>query len=558
MTWRLEPQPRNEGIEEGLAARTHDGLWLLARQWQLGEFHARDAGTPTLLRVLGESHRVNAWRGAGAAAWQPLDPAAAPLDALVEPETRTQPSLRERLEAGAQFELELTAAGLARYLPAFRTAAPFPDADLADPAFTADPLLASTARRRPDGLALLPVLASFDGGGAPVVPIDAGDLVAFNGARSAWSTWYGAEIEPQPGIGTALSWQESRLEYGLAVSSDAAGGAVLTAEAYHGDGLDWFDFDIDSSAAAAAGAGPALSIERKAVPTPLRYGGMPLPRFWAMEDAQVDFGSVDASAADLGRLLLVEFATVYGNNWYVQPLHLPDSSLTLLSTVLVTDSFGRQLLCTRANDAQPQWRLFALDTTPGQAAHAAQGALFLPPSSTGVQQGESIETVQFFRDEMADLVFAVEARVEDSLGRGIDRRTQWQAPPPPRVPAPGLPIYRVETTVPDYWLPLAPEKLAGQNSVRLRLSPLEVIVNGSPVLNLPLGAMLNSRVDGQRLWVHEAEVPRQGMRLDRLHRLVRWHDGQTQLWTARLRQVGRGEGSSGLRFDALLPGQPGP
>jgi hypothetical protein len=301
-----------------------------------------------------------------------------------------------------------------------------------------------------------------------------------------------------------------------------------------------------------------LGIERKAVPAPLRYGGMPLPRFWAMEDAQVDFGSVDASAADLGRLLLVEFATVYGNNWYVQPLHLPDASLTLLATVLVTDSFGRQLLCTRANDVQPQWRLFTLDTAPGQAAHAAQGALFLPPSATGVHQGAPIETVQFLRDDMADLVFGVEARVEDGLGRGIDRRAQWQAPPPPRVHAPGLPVYRVETTVPDYWLPLAPERLAGQQSVRLRLSPLEVIVNGAPQLNLPLGALLNSRVDGQRLWVHEAEVPREGMRLDRLHRLARWHNGQTQLWTARLRHVGRGEGASGLRFDAVLPSQPGP
>ena len=35
---------------------------------------------------------------------------------------------------------------------------------------------------------------------------------------------------------------------------------------------------------------------------------MPAARFWEFEDAQVDFGSVDAGPTDLARMLLVEFA----------------------------------------------------------------------------------------------------------------------------------------------------------------------------------------------------------------------------------------------------------
>ena len=71
------------------------------------------------------------------------------------------------------------------------------------------------------------------------------------------------------------------MEYSFALSSAAGGGTVLTSEQYLGDGLDWFDFDIDPSGTPGQGSA-AVPIQRKAVPTPIRYGGMPLPRFWAL------------------------------------------------------------------------------------------------------------------------------------------------------------------------------------------------------------------------------------------------------------------------------------
>ena len=48
----------------------------------------------------------------------------------------------------------------------------------------------------------------------------------------------------------------------------------------------------------------------------------------------------------------------------------------------------------------------------------------------------------------------------------------------------------------------------------------------------------------------DAEVPREGARLLRDDALTRWTDGATLAWSRRVRRVGRGEGSSGLRFDA--------
>ena len=62
---------------------------------------------------------------------------------------------------------------------------------------------------------------------------------------------------------------------------------------------------------------------------------------------------------------------------------------------------------------------------------------------------------------------------------------------------------------------------------------------------------------GSPLLLYDEDVPREGAQMTRLRRLSRWLDGSGWVWTAFRKQVGRGEGSSGLRFDQL-DGQGGP
>ena len=551
MSWRLEPTPRTNGIEEGLAARVHDPLWLLGRQWQLAEFRGKDAGTSAIVQVAGNTTAINAWRGAQQTLWSAFDPAVNPLDSLVEPEDESTPDYRERIEAGAHFLRLLGAAGLGRYAQAFVTAHAFDPSVFADRAFIADPVLGAVARRTPDGLTLEPTAAALAAGQPSRVTIDPGDVGAVAAAATAWLAWYGNEIAASPGSGTAVTWQENRLEYGFALSSPAAGGTVLTADAYLGDGLDWFDFDIDPAATAGPNAAP-VSIARRAVPTPVRYGGMPLPRFWAMEDARCDFGSTDAAANDIGRLLLVEFVTVYGNDWYVLPMKLAVGTLTILDSVVVSDVFGRNLLVERAGVNEPQWNLFSLDTKG--AAHPAQDGLFLPPTAGYMAESDAVESVLFLRDEVADLAWAVEGRVEDGLEGIVDRRAAWVGSRTVKPGDPARPSYRVETIVPDYWIPFAPEQLADQQSIHLRLVPMEVDDGGTPRTVEPQGNLLATNGATGRLWLFDEEVPREGTAVERVHRYARWLGGRSATWTARRRQTGRGEGSSGLRFDVLDPG----
>jgi hypothetical protein len=425
----------------------HDPLWLLARQWQFGEFNGKDAGTPVLVHATGSASPVTAWRGLNQPAWTAFDGSVGPLDAVVEAEDESEPSLRERVEAGAHFKRLLTAAGLGNLTAAFLSTHSF-DTELAGPDFPPDPLFAAIARRTPDGLRLHATALALAAGQPQPVAVPPDNLKALVAASKDWLSWYTEEIHTGSGTGTAVTWQEHRLEYGFEMSCQADGGTVLVADRYPGDGIDWFDFDIGAALDAAPGA-PPFAVDVQAVPHPIHFAGMPLPRFWAMEDARCDFGSIDAAPNDIGRLLLVEFATVYSNDWFVLPLKIPAGTLTILDSVTVTDVFGRTFVLDRAGDGDPAWNMFSLDTRR-PFFRRSQTGLLLPPTCGCVMESPPVETVLFLRDEMADLAWGVETRIQDRLEPGVDRRAAWVAPGKLPPGTRDLPAYRVETVVPDY------------------------------------------------------------------------------------------------------------
>src|SRR5262245_58299735 len=118
MSWtRLEPYGRSVGLESGLNAEIRDPLWMLARQWQLGEFWGEDAGTPVRVHLRADCTPLTrylpggipaAWYAPGAtpiAQGQRID-RGVPLEATVERErVRDEEALQPRLaaEAGIHF-----------------------------------------------------------------------------------------------------------------------------------------------------------------------------------------------------------------------------------------------------------------------------------------------------------------------------------------------------------------------------------------------------------------------------------------------------------------------
>src|SRR5438067_12891163 len=63
---RLEPRARTEDFARSLRAEIRDPLWLLTRQWQMGELEAEDGGSAIDARLLTTQAHVDriALRGA--------------------------------------------------------------------------------------------------------------------------------------------------------------------------------------------------------------------------------------------------------------------------------------------------------------------------------------------------------------------------------------------------------------------------------------------------------------------------------------------------------------
>jgi hypothetical protein len=559
---RLEPLPRTFDLQPALEARVADPLWLLARQWQTLEFGGEDAGSPIVAKITADSVRLHriAMGGGAAVAYDDL---AAPLEAAVECEPFDMAdSERLRVDAGLHFLRLLVkhrAPGQrARYTKHYR----FTPGDDPVPARGASFRDLATGRA-PDGARLLADLTAHRGRrrklvslpARPAVPAAArGKVLA---AANEWLAWWNGLITT-PARDPA--WDPRRMEYSFAVAAGTSDGqTVLAADEYAEGHLDWHAFTgrpgvtLDD----APPVTPRRTV-RTVIPTPASYSGMPVDRFWQFEDGRVSFGSLDAGPSDLTRLVLVEFALVYGNDWFVVPVDLEVGSLCTIIALEIVDTFG----VSTAVPPMPTgggWAMFNLTgfNLAGSAPTRPTGqapAFFLPPTLARTVDGDPIESVTLLRDEMANMVWGVEHLVSGTTGDVVDRDQ--------RAPTPGMGlqqldgevadaelIYRLATPVPDHWIPFVPVPAGGDDpGVVLERRTMRRVTSDGTVDIEPLGRLLEP---GTVLRIQEAEVPREGIIVERSFQLARWSDGSTHLWLGRRKRVGRGEGSSGLRFDVV-------
>ena len=537
---RLEPRCRAQDISGSLAAAVYDPLWLLARQWQVGEFAGRDVGSPLTAQVQWSSALFDRFQSG-------TSPVAAydgtqPLETLVEREA-VRPAagavdLRQAAEAGLQFLRLLDAANLSRlratYVAQYRLAGtPNADADtqrmasvVAGRAVDGIRLRADLAQAA-DDLPALPALSAVDN--AAVLPI-----------AKTWMAWFDA-LFSEPAA--ASSWLPARMEYSFALG--AAGDANgLVAQEYDGGSVDWYTFDRSSTALPGGSAQPTATT-RSATLAPVTFRGMPARRFWEIEDAAVNIGALTAGADDLGRLILREFALIYGNDWFQFPLAIPAGCQVTITSLNVADTFGVNMTIPHyaaVDGAGGAWRMFAISNGGAAATLDMANLLAIVPSAVAGLDGAAIEDVLLLRDEAAEMAWGVERTVVGQSGNPLDRGLAWRTNQPSAAPpsATGMPRYQLGSTVPDYWVPFLPITL-DSGPLQMRRGRLPIAASG------PAGQLLNYPA----LTIFLEELPQEGVHLERLYRYARGLDGSALLWIGRQRSTGRGEGRSGLRFDYL-------
>lgn len=536
---RLEPQSVTGDPTPGLEARVHDPLWLLARQWQFGEFRGEDAGTPLAVQVSTASQRVTAWQPgdpAGDAAARPL-PEHEPLDPSVErePAVASGPGFRQRAEAGALLVTALAEAGF-ETRAALVAACPLPLPPAGNPDDEKIPrFLRTVALTSPDGTTAAAALEAGDPawlGGAPEAALE---------AAQEWLGWYRRNVAPQAAA-DADSWIPERLEYRFSLRvGDAGAQRVFQAPLHEGGALDWYSFDYAPRRTLALPEEPPASASTRdftVMASPLRYAGMPADRLWQFEDGAVNLGKLEVQRHDLARLCFVEFAMIYGNDWFVVPVDAETGSFTTVTELAYTTTFGDRFVVPPADDRgrTGRFRLFEIGT---KGTEETLRGLFIPPTARGTLEGRALEDVMFLRDETANMAWAVEATVQSASG---DPRSRREETPPamerPEITPPAELQYLLATTVPKHWIPLVPMPTTGHGGFALRKGTMtgEDDWRGELLHPTPLT-------------IREEEIPREGVRVRRVPALVRAADGQCVRWITRRVSVGRGEGSAGLAFD---------
>ncbi len=609
---RIETSPISPQLDGGLSAPLADPLWLMGRQWQFNELRGEDAGTPISVDLdvhASPIDRFAAGPGAKLADALPLDAIGLPVEVRVEAEPALAAHARLDGEAGLNLLRRVRATTLPGLLAALRTPAftldlPPPEDPQSDTKGHQWHLLLEgrsisaakvatvlTPLRGPDNhlTTLPPNLSPAGEEGAALTLLD------------AWLQWLDTLVVE--GSADNPSWRKERFEYAFSLYAKGRRQDVaLRADEYTDGRVDWHSFvaETESPVRPADAAEPLVQI-RKTLPVPVRYPGMPADRFWEFEDARVNFGGVESSPSSVVRMVMTEFGLAYGNDWFLLPLELPVGALYDLSGFVVRDSFGVAAQVKASDHAllpppASPWRMYEL-ATRGPVSPEVGDTLCLPDMLAGTLEGAPLEELLLVRDEMANLAWGIERRVQGTSGEALDRKLEadhlafrQRLPEAPNDP---LLVYRLATHVPAHWIPLVPKGSgpADRFSVTLKRGGMARFYSIEPALMAdpayadfidllshqdsfieqgtdengirmfvlhPRGRLLKedpgangTALATDSLSVAEEEVPRAGAIVRRSFQYARGPDGRAHLWIGRSKTTGTGESSSGLSFDSL-------
>jgi len=596
---RLEGRPWSNNFDRALKAEVRDALWMLTKQWQMGEFEGEDAGSPVVAKLCTTTSEVDKYKADNNTV-QPFDKDV-PFEAKVEQRPlpfstlRQEISLDLRLIMGRRWMQLLKKEGLSGptkqfFLDHYGFKKPDPTRE-EDAAICAHPEVwqqfSAVAGRMIDGAQLYFDLKSnrmphyYD---LPDFPL-LGDQGKFDLVEKTFRRWF-EDLFYQPDDPNNDAWEPAQLEYQFAISTPTATGEkVMHAEEYYHGHLDWYNVDVDKQTETLGeltDAPPPVKPEKitqSVIPTPVMFEGMPNTRWWAFEDSRTNFSYIKPDTTDLPKLLMIEFGLIYANDWYLIPYKLPVASLTKIRGLALTNSFGENFWIEAAGKGDDsdwtRWNMFSMKVDSDVAGEADTDLLLLPTVAK-IQESKPMEEVMFVRDEMANMVWGVETIIplaDGSAKSGFEAAAEYHAflqklvsdaaviiPPAPPAKDGDEEAkirYEIMNTIPENWIPFIPTHVDGSNrEVQIQRAAMPRILEGNPEKPdkiRPRTALLQEGLAERKAYfIHEEEIPRSGIRVEQSYQRTRWGNGKVFVWFGVRKTTGRGEGSSGLGFDRIV------
>lgn len=353
------------------------------------------------------------------------------------------------------------------------------------------------------------------------------------------------------------TWDPKHLEYRFSIKSDKL---ELIAREYNGKELDWYHFDVERVRPSFEDGDTVTTI-----PNPIKYYGMPHPRFWSHEDGQVNIGDFTRPHYNLLTMLLIDYGLLGSQDWYSIPITHKVGDARKIIEVRIIDSFGFVSKAKPVQDStehETGFELFTMENVDGSPSDPS--LFYFPNNLQHSLESEPLEELSFFRDEMANLVWAIEHRYQDDAGKIHARDEEleieesdsleyfWDNEENEMIPRPAVfeegepgnryegPISRyIEKRIPpEHWVPYLPQ-----------FRNLQVILRRGRTRD---DVQYKGKILNESKLIAEEEIPRAGIKIKRVLQLAREADtGNVVIWNGRTKTVDRPQPFSGLVFDQI-------
>lgn len=601
---RLETRTRKTDSKTALSFGVHDPLWMLTRQWQFGEFNGDDCGSAIWAKIKIEHDEIGSLSNIQETEQYSKDDVIEyHVEKMNEPITNavrvdSAYYLKKLIEHSS---LKKQTGKIINYLIGKYPLEEFPDRtiDLKKSSKSArecmleikkrhnpamESFLAAFSRRSFDGYQVFVDMIARETGETFLSDLlSQSEHAEFLKIRTSYIDWFTITYQPNK---ENKYWKEDKMSYGFSISATGEENIDYSGEGYDSGRLSWYSFDTEERKEHSEE--PVRTNEKEKekfftfIPTMAEFAGTPDKRLWAFEDRKVYMGNADLDTEDLANAMVLQYVTMYSNDWLLTPMELNTGMISKLSGIIVTDVFGTRYYVDRSvGDSSSKnthysgkWEMFTIAAKNAyhEEDFTTDGRLVYPPSAPRVMESKPIEEVQFLRDEMSNMVWGVETLINDGCGTSIDGNSfaadvmeELQALNPKYDKLEEVEAdyaYLFQNTVPLNWIPFTPVKIkaGGANAIRkirLQRSTMPLYVKEDFVTVRPSTSLLRKGINEDDMvtnhkFINEEEVIAVGTKVKLTNQRTRWFRGKTFNWLGAKKELSRIQANSGLSFDELV------
>lgn len=605
LAWnKTEGRPRTQQLDDSTKSVTYDPLWLLARQWQFGEWKGEDVGSAIIAKIAYKQVLPSHIKTSPEADnFERFDVQA---DCIFNKIQRIRPvlSLQQKAHLGLYLLKLMRNDALDSNIPSVLALLKFekpvaPTAENWHQQMGATRFHANTALVRlttsfsekiPDGLLAYKKISENY---APLA-------ILLNATVMESYLSFVEELYPElKNTGVPENWKLPTLSSELEVAYPEMNGDTVQYRVFgqrnlQGSEMNWYGLDYKGIRTTIGNEGLSLpEVEdyqvhtvSSVIPSAARFFGMPERRWWTMEDSQVNLGDVDSDLSEVLKRILSEFALVYCNDWLILPVRRKEMTNVTVEGILVKDVFGEYTLVKNAINSNEEgvvdpfeWGMFQHEkemTASSLADETAErGSLessVLFSSQRSIRLGDIREQVEFVRDEVNNMAWAIEKIAEDGVRGGSSANVIINAVRnhimsiDPQISTESSDVMKFKLIADHFsvggYIPFIPRKFSDlaiqDRSIYMQRSWLPNFWNGKMIRTRPVVNVLRKGlgtddeiVSAEKQILFEETLLKKGMRVSDRYAYIRDRNGIVRLWLDRSVSQGNVLPTPAIAFDRL-------